>query len=107
MAFYSIFNATTGTSRRTSSGSRVSVSTSTAAAAIAHDGCNMRNRCKALDEARREQWLYVDVWSRGVHEKQIGTRLEYRSPEYLALEKALKEWKASFAAAGANLLPAT
>ena len=31
----------------------------------------------------------------GVHEKQIGTRLEYRSPEYLALEKAEKEWKAS------------
>ena len=37
----------------------------------------------------------MDVWSRGVHEKQIGTRLEYRSPEYLALEKAEKEWKAS------------
>ena len=51
----------------------------------------MRSRCKALDEARREQWL----WSRGVHDKQIGTRLEYRSPEYLALEKAEKEWKAS------------
>ena len=51
----------------------------------------MRSLRKALDEARREQWL----WSRGVHEKQIGTRLEYRSPEYLALEKAEKEWKAS------------
>ena len=58
---------------------------------IAHDGCDMRSLCKALDEARREQWL----WSRGVHDKQIGTRLEYRSPEYLALEKAEKEWKAS------------
>ena len=51
----------------------------------------MRDLCKALDEERQEQWL----WSRGVHETQIGTRLEYRSPEYLALEKALKEWKAS------------
>ena len=30
-----------------------------------------------------------------MHDKQIGTRLEYRSPEYLALEKAEKEWKAS------------
>ena len=30
-----------------------------------------------------------------MHEKQIGTRLEYRSPEYLALKKAEKEWKAS------------
>ena len=58
---------------------------------IAHDSCDMRNLCKALDEARREQWL----WSRGVHEKQIGTSLEYRSPEYLALKKAEKEWKAS------------
>ena len=56
---------------------------------IAH--LDLRDLCKELDEARREQWL----WSRGVHEKQIGTRLEYRSPEYLALEKALKEWKAS------------
>ena len=37
----------------------------------------MRSLCKALDEARREQWL----WSRGVHEKQIGTRWEYGSPE--------------------------
>ena len=51
----------------------------------------MRDLCKALDEERQEQWL----WSRGVHETQIGTRLEYRSPEYLALEKAEKEWKAS------------
>ena len=37
----------------------------------------------------------MDVWSRGVHEKQIGTRWEYGSPEYLALTKAEKEWKAS------------
>ena len=30
-----------------------------------------------------------------MHEKQIGTRWEYGSPEYLALKKAEKEWKAS------------
>ena len=58
---------------------------------IASDSVDLRNLCKELDEARREQWL----WSRGVHEKQIGTRWEYGSPEYLALKKAEKEWKAS------------
>ena len=70
---------------------------------IAHDSCFLRDLCKALDEARREQWL----WSRGVHEKQIGTRWEYGSPEYLALKKQGGEGVEGFAAAGANLLPAT
>jgi len=52
---------------------------------------DLRYLCKELDAARQEQWL----WSQGVHEKQIGTRWEYGSPEYLALTKAEKEWKAS------------
>ena len=70
---------------------------------IASDSVFLRDLCKALDEARREQWL----WSRGVHEKQIGTRWEYGSPEYLALKKQGGEGVEGFAAAGANLLPAT